>query len=66
MKWERVGEYGMKAKGMEYRVGKFFEDGATLYLVTYGEDTRLKWCADWEQAQKVAQAHSEGKPYENV
>ena len=44
----------------EYRVGKHYDDGATMYCV-YHEHTLLKWCADWDEAQKVAQDHAEGR-----
>lgn len=58
MHWQRVGDYGMQSG--EYRVGKHYDDGATMYCV-YHEHTLLKWCADWDEAQKVAQDHAEGK-----
>lgn len=63
LNWVRVGQFGMQADS--YRCGKVFLDGATLYQVWH-DYTLLKTCADWDQAQKVAEAHRRGEDYETL
>lgn len=58
LSWERVSSHGMQAGS--YRVGKVFLDGCTLYEL-FHDWTLLKICADFHQAQEIAQQHSEGK-----
>ena len=58
LEWTRVDKYVMRSG--EYIVGKHYDGGDTMYSVNHA-NTCIKWCADWDEAQKVAQDHAEGK-----
>jgi len=54
MHWTPVGKYGKRC-GL-YTVGKFFLDGSTLYLLSYG-DEKIKYCEDFDECKEAADAH---------
>lgn len=56
--WQRVSTTGMVSG--EYRVGKYFLDGCTLYRVYFGIGL-LKTCNDFAECKEVAEAHLAGE-----
>ena len=58
LKWVRVGTHGMQADS--YRVGKFIVGGIVSYQVCH-DWTVLGSVPTWDEAQKVAQDHAEGR-----
>lgn len=58
MKWERVNSHGMQSG--EYRVGKVFLDGCTLYQLWYRYEL-IKTCNDFDECKEEAKKHDNSK-----
>ena len=57
MNWQRKGDTGMISGN--YRVGKFFLDGCSLYGLWHGDDL-IGYFNDFDEAKQAAESHAKG------